>query len=115
MSELLKMSLAMDDEQLKKRVEAAIIIRANTVANQNSAQGQFGRMIVSEPTSARHYPDFMIRITTDPAVQEQLALAPDNSQVWSTNVTDKQIQDLVNSELARAAEKYAPQPEGEDS
>lgn len=113
MSALLKMHMALEDDQLGKRVHAAAILRAQQVNTRTDAQGDFARLILSNVQ--RRYPEFIIRVASDSKVQDAIALAPDNASIYATNVTDDQIKTLVASELTQAAPKYVapeqPDPE----
>jgi hypothetical protein len=109
MSNLLKMSYALEDDHLNKRVHAAVILRAQQVQTHDNEQGDFAKLILSDPK--RRWDDFIIRVASDNDVQDAIALAPDNSSIYATNVTDKQIQDLVASELTHAARRIMPQDE----
>ena len=109
MSNLLKMSLALEDDQLNKRVHAAAILRAQQVKTRTDAQGAFANLILSNVQ--RTWDDFIIRVASDDNVQDAIALSPDNSAIYATNVTDDQIKSLVASELTQVATKYAPQTE----
>jgi hypothetical protein len=112
MSNLLKMSLALEDDNLNKRVHAASILRAQQLKNRDDAQGDFARLILSN--TSRRWEDFIIRVASDAEVQDAIALSPDNTGIYATNVTDKQIQDLVASELTHTARRITPrQPEPE--
>jgi hypothetical protein len=113
MSNLLKMSLALENEYLQRRVHAAAILRAQQVQNRDDAQGTFARMILADV--AKRWDVFMLAVTANNEIQEALTLAPDNSNVYATDVTDDQIRDIIASALAQNASKYAPQPEGEGS
>lgn len=115
MSNLLKMSYALEDDHLNKRVHAAVILRAQTLKTQDTEQGDFARLILDNPK--RRWDDFVIRVAADPDVQEALALSPDNSGIYATNVTDVKINALVSSEMAQAAKRVTPrqpEPEGGD-
>lgn len=106
MSNLLKMSLALEDSYLKRRVHAASIIRAQQVQNRQDAQGGFAQLILSDTT--RVWPVFLQNVATNAEVLEAITLSPKNDQIFATDVTDKQIESIVASTLAQNAEKYAP-------
>lgn len=107
MSDLLKMSLALEDRQLRRRVMAALVQYANNVKHRDDDYGFFGRLVLADPNSSR-WDGFMYPVTTDTDVLEAIALAPDNSQVFVTNVPDEKIIDLVHAEAQRNHGRYIP-------
>lgn len=107
MSDLLKMSLALEDHQLRRRVTAALVLYANTVKHREDDYGVFGRLVLNNPNSPQWDP-FMYPVTTNDDVLAAIALAPDNSQVFVTNVTDEKIIELVNNEAQRNHKRYIP-------
>lgn len=112
MSNLLKMSLALEDDILNKRVQAASILRAQQVQSKTDAEGAFAKLILSDAT--RRWQDFIIAVASDAAVQDDIALSPDNSGIYATNVTDDKIKSVVASALAQTAKRITPvEPAGE--
>lgn len=109
MSELLKLSLALEDRQIKRRVFAALVMRVNTMKHRTDPQGMFARIVLAEPDSAR-WDDFVFPVVSDSEVLAAIAMAPDNSQVYATNVTDEQIINIVNREVNQTHTNYLPQP-----
>lgn len=101
------MSLAQEDNQLQRRVRAALVLYANTVKHRKDDYGVFGRLVLTNPASPQ-WDAFMYPVTTNDDVLEAIALSPDNSQVFVTNVTDEQIIELVHAEAQRNHKNYIP-------
>lgn len=117
MSDLLKLSLALEDRQLRRRVFAALVMRANTLKPRTDNLGLFGRLVLAEPES-HHWDDFMFPVVADPDVLDAIALSPHNDAVFATNVTDDQITDIIIREVNQNHQKYLPAggtDEGEES
>ena len=113
MSELLKLSLALEDRQIKRRVFAALIMRANSMKHRTDPQGMFGRLVLAEPNS-HQWDDFLFPVVSDSEVLAAIAMAPDNSQVYATNVTDEQIINIVNREVNQNHTNYLPETDNGD-
>lgn len=113
MSELLKLSLALEDTQLKRRVLAALIKRVNTLKHRDDDLGLFARLVLAEPKS-RKWDDFMFAVVVNSDVLDATALSPDNSQVFVTNVSDDQITGIINQEVSRTHKDYLPNRGNDD-
>lgn len=112
MSNLLKLSLALESDTLKKRVQAAVIQTAQQQKNADGGMGNFAQLVLSD--MQRHWPDFILEVAASPEVQTQLAVSDNNQTVVATNVPDDDILFIVNSTFSVAARKYVPQPNEAD-
>lgn len=107
------MWLATEDTQLQRRARAALVQRANQLKHRDDETGLFGCLVLAKPNS-HQWDAFLNPVITDPDVLEAIALAPDNSQVFVTNVTDEEIVTLIGREVNQTYQNYIPGQESGD-
>lgn len=105
MSELLKMSLALENDQLQRRVQAAVIAQSQRMLNDKAERGIFARMVLADMRV--EWDDFLVLVAADSDIQDAIAVSDDNSFIVASNVTDQAITDIINRTYMTISKKYA--------
>lgn len=106
MSDLLKIARAVNDDRLRSRVAAAMLLHTLTIANSPSATPKdkaLAMYVVSSPSQPD--PSMIAIVASDPAVVEAVEL---NGDVPNTdNVADEDIKRVVAARWSTVAWKYS--------
>lgn len=107
MSDLLKMYRVLEDDELAKRVQGAVVKKAHyDTANQDadSESKAFAALVLEEPF--RQWRDFHLEAAANASVLGQVTLSRDRQTAYTHDVKDADLEYIVGVTWQKVAAKY---------
>lgn len=107
MSDLLKMYRVLEDDELAKRIQGAVVKKAHYEQASGGTTEQataFAALVLEEPF--RQWRDFHLEAAANASVLGQVTLSRDRQTAYTHDVKDADLEYIVGVTWQKVAEKY---------